>query len=55
MKVENMPRDTQQELRDKICEDCRAGFWNIKGKCAQPMIKNEHPNPNLDNNCLKYS
>jgi hypothetical protein len=55
MKVENMPRNPQKELQELICKECQGTVWNVKGKCAHPEIKNEHPNPNLDNRCLRNS
>jgi hypothetical protein len=55
MKVENMPRNVREELQERICQNCNGTVWNVKGKCAHPEMKIEHPNPIMDNRCLKNS
>ena len=47
MKIEYTPYTAE----DLICEKCRGNIWKVKDKCAHPMIKIEHPNPDLDNRC----
>ena len=53
MKIENTPRNPQKDLQELICKECKGKVWFVKGKCAHPEIKNEHPNPELDNACLR--